>query len=207
MATNLKITFIDHYDSFSLNVIDWLSRYAPIGWDIDHLYFDDSNNIRGLINQPTAIVISPGPNSPDSYLSTLPLVESFMGHVPILGICLGFQMIGKIAGGTIVSSRKVFHGTTRRIFRCNLNDRLMSAMPNEFVAMSYNSLSINFLGNKSDVEVSSMCEFGDLQSITVKAKSSPTIGVQFHPESFLSVNCGAIAQNFWKIVTDPNSYA
>ncbi len=180
-----KITFIDHYDSFSFNLIDWLALHAP-GVAIDYCAFDDSEKMGFLQKKPTALVFSPGPKSPADAALSCELLRASMGKVPILGVCLGFQMLGLMAGGVIQRSSAPRHGLARDV---TVTDHvgLFQNAPRQFSVAAYNSLTLAFPQIARDFVISAVCENGEPQAIEYRPQAAfPAFGVQFHPESFLN---------------------
>lgn len=180
-----KLTFIDHYDSFSFNLIDWLSLHAP-DFAVDYCAFDDSEKMLFLQKKPTAFVFSPGPKSPADAPLSCELLKISLGKVPVLGVCLGFQIMGLVAGGSVRRSSAPRHGLTREI-RVTERSGLLREAPERFKAASYNSLTLDCSAMMPQFIVSGVCESNEPQIIEYRPKKGlPALGVQFHPESFLN---------------------
>ena len=109
-----KVYFIDHYDSFSFNLMDWIAESLP-GYELVRVVFDDLDKMNQLLELDSPLIISPGPNHPKDVKPTLDLVSKKVGNVPILGVCLGHQILAYINGYEIVKSRNPFHGSKRKI--------------------------------------------------------------------------------------------
>lgn len=194
--SKFKMHFIDHYDSFSFNVVDWLRRDLP-EIIINHVQFDDQAAMQRVYSDPGPIVVSPGPHHADDARPTRVLLESMLGIVPILGICLGHQILGRIGGLRIVRAAAPFHGSAKDIYPCQANG-LFQAMPRPFAAATYNSLIVK-PGDKVNVDwqISALDMLGEIQALTWrKAGRYPAFGLQFHPESFLTQNADILRSNW-----------
>lgn len=185
-----KLGFIDHYDSFSFNVIDWLKQGAV---EIDYAAFDDVNGLERIRRLGIPLVISPGPKHPLDAGPTLAFLAKSLGKVPILGICLGHQLLATAAGGLVVRAKSPFHGVARRVDVLDEKD-LFSRFPPTFKAASYNSLTVS--PHADGFEVIACCEEGEVQAIRLKNLAAPAFGVQFHPESFMSEEADQLRSNW-----------
>jgi anthranilate synthase component 2 len=139
--------------------------------------------------QPTHLIISPGPCTPTEAGISVACVQYFAGRLPILGVCLGHQSIGQATGGVIVRAKQLMHGKTDWIHH---NDRgLFAGLPNPFVATRYHSLVIDPSTLSDEFEVSAWCDApdGSREIMGIQHRRYPLIGLQFHPESFLT-DCG-----------------
>lgn len=192
------ICFVDHYDSFSFNVIDWL-RADGRTWQVEHVNFDDASAMDRLAADPKPLVLSPGPRDPREALSTIELTKNLLGHVPILGICLGHQILGHIAGFKVERAQAPFHGSAFSVKRTT-EDPLFTGMPDEFLAATYNSLVIAG-AVPTEWTVSAVNTAGEIQAINwLPAGMQPAFGVQFHPESFLTEQKEVLRANWLAIV-------
>lgn len=186
-----SIAFIDHFDSFSFNVIDWL------GVRVDRIPADDLSAIERLVAKPTPIVLSPGPGSPHDAVASLGLCGALAGKIPILGICLGHQILGVSAGWSVRKSTIQFHGSRIQVTPV-ANSRSFAGI-GEFYAATYNSLVIappdSSDSDSGWLRATALSHGGDVQA--VESRHGPfTAGVQFHPESFLSEDLSAF-RNRW----------
>ena len=184
----IEMYFIDHYDSFSYNVIDWLTAGEPL-IKVIHLQCDDKQALQRIYERPLAIVISPGPRHPNDAAATSSLVRAFLGKVPILGVCLGHQILGNIGGFAVEKASHPFHGSTLEITVQNPGI-LFAGIPATFSAATYNSLVVKLdPANKPAINwmVNAVNQYGEIQGLTwLKDKKQPAFGLQFHPESFLT---------------------
>ena len=191
----MRVAFIDHYDSFSFNVIDWL-----VGTDcqieVDYVAFDDQAKMRQLLDAPRPLVLSPGPTRPEDAVSTLQLTQNLLGKVPILGICLGHQLLAVASGGTVTRGSSPQHGSTRTLSLAP-NAGLLAGMSERPLVGVYNSLIVLPHSQGPDWHINAVCELGEIQAMTrCVAGQAPAFGLQFHPESFLSEGSDVIRRNW-----------
>jgi anthranilate synthase/aminodeoxychorismate synthase-like glutamine amidotransferase len=180
---------IDNYDSFTYNLVQYLSE---LGQTVK-VVRNDAVRVEDVeAMAPERIVISPGPCTPDQAGITLAVLSRLAGRMPILGVCLGHQAIGQAFGGKVVRAQQVVHGKTSRVFH---DERvLFSGLPNPFEATRYHSLIIEKQSIPDCLEVTA--KTWDDEIMGVRHKSLPVEGVQFHPESFLTVVGKDILRNF-----------
>ncbi len=186
----MRLVLIDHYDSFTFNVIDWLESSLE-GMTIERLPYYNIYKLRDLTERNTdPLVLPPGPNAPHDCPATMQLLKASLGKVPILGICLGHQMLGVVAGGRIVQATTPFHGSTRQILPTSTPGKgLLAGIAAPFSAATYNSLAVTFDTPHEHNEywqLDAYCSYGDVQAMSFAHPIAPAFGVQFHPESFLS---------------------
>jgi anthranilate synthase/aminodeoxychorismate synthase-like glutamine amidotransferase len=192
----LEFYFIDHYDSFSFNVVDWLCG-NDCEIRVRHIQFDDTEAMAAIVRNPLPVVISPGPRHPVYAESTMTVVEKLLGHVPILGICLGHQILGTLGGFPVVRSAEPFHGSALEISVLE-SGNLFTGLPSKFMAATYNSLIVGAADSfPADWRVAAVNTAGEIQALTWKMPGKfPAFGIQFHPESFLT-EYGAILRKNW----------
>lgn len=191
----MKLGFIDHYDSFSHNVIDWLTA-SPYDVELVVTPYDHRQKMAEIARQRLPLVLSPGPNSPHDPLSSHELLRQALGNRPVLGICLGHQIIGAYHGAKIIRSEHAFHGATKQVhFR---KDSPLLTGDERFAAASYNSLVVGLAGMPDALVVEATCEFGEIQALSVTGLADHACcwGVQFHPESFMSVGFDPLRDQF-----------
>ena len=189
------IAVIDNYDSFTYNLVQYL---CELGADV-RVHRNDALSLADLEDlSPEGLVISPGPGGPESAGISLEAVRAFSDRIPILGVCLGHQCIGKAFGGTIVHARSLMHGKTAQI-RHN-GKGIFSLIENPMTATRYHSLAVERESLPPVLEVSAEAEDGEVMGI--RHVSRPVFGVQFHPESFLTQYGMRILENFLSLI-DP----
>ncbi len=178
----MHVAFLDHYDSFSFNLIDRLFSDTDI--ILTYVPFDDRVAVQRLMKDPMPLVVSPGPKRPEVLPDTLSLMRILLGKAPILGICLGHQCLGHILGGKIGKAANPFHGATQQVNVIGKNFFVHRFSPT-FQAAHYNSLVVE-RGSLPEEWIWATSEQGEVEGIAWHEGQWPAIGVQYHPESFLS---------------------
>lgn len=183
------ILLIDNYDSFTYNLVQYLTE---LGADTrvyknDALSIDDITQLR-----PKKIILSPGPGRPEQAGITLPTIQQFAGHIPLLGVCLGHQAIAMHFGGHIVHAKQVMHGKTSTI--THTNHAMFNNISPRFTATRYHSLVVNRQNLPSELIVTASSDDDDIMAIA--HCSLPIYGVQFHPESILTEHGHQLVRNF-----------
>jgi anthranilate synthase/aminodeoxychorismate synthase-like glutamine amidotransferase len=183
------LLMIDNYDSFTYNLVQYLGE---LGEDVrvvrnDALSVDD---VIGLA--PDRIVISPGPRSPNEAGISVAVIERLSGRIPILGVCLGHQCIGAALGGNIVRADRIMHGKTSPIHHDGRT--LFTGLSNPFDATRYHSLLIERATIPAGLEISAWTAEGEIMG--VRHKQHQLEGVQFHPESILTLEGKQLLRNF-----------
>lgn len=192
------LLMIDNYDSFTFNVVQYLSE---LGEDV-RVYRNDEitvDEIRAL--GPAGIVISPGPCTPNEAGISMDTIRAFAGKLPILGICLGHQSIGQVYGGEIIKARQVMHGKTSEIH--HNGQGLFQELENPFTATRYHSLVIDSASLPDCLEVIAWTsdDCGEIDEIMgVQHRTLPIVGVQFHPESILTQHGHDLLKNYLKML-------
>ena len=183
------ILVIDNYDSFTYNLVQ---QFGELGAEIEVVRNDQLTleDVRRL--NPTHIVISPGPGTPDDGGISLDVIREFGPTIPVLGVCLGHQCIGQAFGGVVDRAPKLMHGKTSQIH--HTDDPLFAGMSNPFTATRYHSLVVEQPTMPDSLEVIAQAEDG--QVMGVRHKEYPVVGVQFHPESILTVEGPKLLWNF-----------
>ena len=183
-----RVLMIDNYDSFTYNLVQYLAELGAevTVWRNDQFALDD---VAGLA--PDLIVISPGPGRPESAGLSMPLVERFSGEYPILGVCLGHQVIAQVFGGEVVRAERIMHGKTSEIRHDGRG--VFRDLPNPMTATRYHSLLLARESVPPEVEVCAETDEGEIMGLRVRGKA--VAGVQFHPESILSPEGKALLNN------------
>jgi anthranilate synthase component 2 len=183
------VTLIDNYDSFTFNLAHYL---GALGAEVSVWRNDEISVADVLAARPDAIVLSPGPATPDSAGICLDLVRAASAVTPILGVCLGHQTIGQVFGGDVVRAPLPMHGKLSQISH---NARgIFRGINGPFQATRYHSLIVDRASAPAELEITAETEDGLIMGIAHRAL--PTHGVQFHPESILSDHGSLILRNF-----------
>jgi anthranilate synthase component II len=188
------LLMIDNYDSFTYNLVQY---FGELGEDVRVIRNDAAtlDELRAL--SPRAIVVSPGPCTPNEAGVSLDVIETLGSDVPILGVCLGHQAIGQAFGGKVVRAREIMHGKTSMIHHDGKG--VFRDLPNPFEATRYHSLIVEESSLPDCLEVSAWTvrDDGSRDEIMGLRHTSLAIeGVQFHPESILTQHGHALLRNF-----------
>jgi anthranilate synthase/aminodeoxychorismate synthase-like glutamine amidotransferase len=184
------ILVIDNYDSFTYNLVQYLQEM-----DADvRVYRNDAITLEEIERlNPTHIVISPGPGDPTDAGISVEVIKRFAGTRPILGVCLGHQSLGYAYGGNVVRAKKPMHGKISPIVHDGKN--LFSKLPKPFNATRYHSLLVERHSLPSCFTVTAWTEEGEIMGL--RHKTIPALeGVQFHPESILTMDGKKLLANF-----------
>ena len=187
-----KIILIDNYDSFTFNLYHYLSSLKV---KVDVIRNDKINTKEILRAKYCKIVISPGPGNPNQSGNCLNIVKSLYKKIPILGVCLGHQIIGQVFGSKIVQARKLMHGKTSKILSKKMG--ILKNLPKTFDATRYHSLIIDKKSLSKDLEITAETKDGLIMG--VRHKKYDVHGVQFHPESIKTKLGIKILKNFIRI--------
>ncbi|WP_135075684.1 aminodeoxychorismate/anthranilate synthase component II [Terasakiella sp. SH-1] len=183
------ILLIDNYDSFVYN----LSRYCEELYSDTRVVRNDAISIDEINTlNPQAIILSPGPCGPGQAGICLDVVKSFAGTIPILGVCLGHQVIAQHYGATVRRSKIPMHGKSSLIQHDETG--LFHGLPNPLQVGRYHSLSVD---SSDDLQINATSPDGEIMAI--RHKSDPVFGVQFHPESILTHHGHDVLKNFLKL--------
>ena len=183
------VTLIDNYDSFTFNLAHYL---GALGAEVSVWRNDELSVADVLAARPDAIVLSPGPATPDTAGICLDLVSAASASTPILGVCLGHQAIGQVFGGAVVRAPLPMHGKMSRISH---NARgVFRGINGPFQATRYHSLIVDRKSAPPELEITAETEDGLIMGVA--HRNLPVHGVQFHPESILSEHGALILQNF-----------
>ena len=187
-----KIILIDNYDSFTFNLYHYLSSLKV---KVDVIRNDQITSNQILKKRYNKIVISPGPGNPNQSGNCLKIVKSLYKKIPILGVCLGHQIIGQVFGSKIVQTKRLMHGKTSKIISKKLG--ILKNLPKSFEATRYHSLIIDKKSLSKHLEITAESKDGLIMG--VQHKKYNVHGVQFHPESIKTKLGIKILKNFIKI--------
>ncbi len=189
-----RVVVIDNYDSFTFNLVQYLGE---LGAEVLVFRNDAIPPEKIAELEPTHLVISPGPCTPNEAGISVEVIRQYAGKVPILGVCLGHQAIGQAFGGRIVRAKRLMHGKTSPIRHDGKT--IFSDLPNPFEATRYHSLVIERASLPACLEISAVSE-DDGEIMGVRHKDFPpevaVEGVQFHPESILTAVGKELLRNF-----------
>ena len=176
------ILVIDNYDSFTYNLVHYLNELGAetVVHRNDVLGVADALGLR-----PEAVLLSPGPRTPNEAGVCLALLAAAPADLPIFGVCLGHQAIGQAFGGAVVRARNLMHGKTSQIHHDNRG--VFAGLKNPFTATRYHSLAVEPTALPDVLEAVAQTEDGEIMG--VQHRTRPIYGVQFHPES-IATECG-----------------
>ena len=185
----MKIILIDNYDSFTFNLYHYLSSLKV---NVDVIRNDEITDKKIVKEKYDRIVISPGPGNPNQSGNCIKIVESLYKKVPILGVCLGHQIIGQVFGSKIIQAKKLMHGKTSTIESNKTG--ILKNLSSRFEAARYHSLIIDKKTLPKELEITAKTKDGTIMG--VKHKKYNVHGVQFHPESIKTIIGIKILKNF-----------
>jgi anthranilate synthase component 2 len=186
------ILVIDNYDSFTYNLVHYLNE---LGAETRVYRNDDLSAAAAIALKPDAVLLSPGPCTPDDAGICLDLLRQAPEGLPILGVCLGHQSIGQAFGGRIVRAKALMHGKTSAIQHSGKG--LFRDLPDPFTATRYHSLAVDG-GSLPDVlEITAWTDDGEIMGL--QHRSRPIHGVQFHPESIATEGGHKLLGNFLEL--------
>ena len=184
-----RLLMIDNYDSFTYNLVQYL---AELGADVEVRRNDAVGLDDVQARAPDGIVISPGPCTPREAGVSVPLIQRFAGQIPILGVCLGHQAIGAAFGGDVVRAPRIMHGKTSPIRHDGTG--VFAGLPDPFDATRYHSLVIDPGTLPPTLLRNAWTDEGEIMG--VRHRSAFVEGVQFHPESVLTLEGKRLLGNF-----------
>jgi len=183
------LLLIDNYDSFTYNLVHYLGE---LGAEAHVVRNDEITAAEAFALKPQAIVLSPGPRTPDDAGICLELVRTAPPNVPILGVCLGHQAIGQAYGGDVVRCHEILHGKLSSITHTGTG--LFTGLPQGFSVTRYHSLVVKPETLPDCLAVTARSQSGVIMGLAHKTR--PVYGVQFHPESIASEHGHALLENF-----------
>ncbi len=187
------LLIIDNYDSFTYNLVQYLGE---LGAEME-VHRNDQITLEEIGEKnPSGLLISPGPGTPEDGGISLSVIDRFHQKKPILGVCLGHQCIGQYFGGLVRRADRIMHGKTSMIHHTNKG--VFHGLDNPFEATRYHSLLVDRDKVPDVLDIAAETEQGEIMG--VKHKELSVYGVQFHPESILTVEGKRLLENFLKIL-------
>ncbi|OHD53799.1 MAG: aminodeoxychorismate/anthranilate synthase component II [Spirochaetes bacterium GWF1_41_5] len=183
------VLVIDNYDSFTYNLVQYLGEITS---NIVVRRNDAISAAEIAQMKPSHILLSPGPGRPEAAGICVECIKIFYRQIPILGVCLGHQAIGHAFGAKIIRAPEIFHGKASDIYHSK--KRLFRKIPSPFSAIRYHSLVIDSMIKLPDFSLEAKTQNGIIMAIA--HKKFPLYGVQFHPESFLTMHGKQLLANF-----------
>ena len=188
------ILMIDNYDSFTYNLVQY---FGELGAEVE-VHRNDQITVDAVAaRQPSHIILSPGPCTPNEAGICLELIDRLQGRFPILGVCLGHQSIGQAFGGVVKRARDVMHGKTSAIH--HHNHGVFRGLPSPYQATRYHSLIVEKETLPDCFEITAWTQHADGsvdEIMGLRHKRLPIEGVQFHPESILTEHGHQLLKNF-----------
>ncbi|MDX4050633.1 aminodeoxychorismate/anthranilate synthase component II [Aliarcobacter skirrowii] len=188
------ILMIDNYDSFTYNIVQYCLELKT---DLKIVRNDELTLEQIIELNPSKIIISPGPATPNEAGVCLDVIKYFSGKKPIFGICLGHQAIAQAFGAKVVRAKNLMHGKTSKI-KVLKDTKIFDGLPNEFTQTRYHSLIVEKQNLPEEIIVTSK-SLDDDEIMSLEIKDKNVFGVQFHPESILSEYGHKMFENFLKV--------
>ena len=188
------LLMIDNYDSFTYNVVQYLGE---LGANVEVIRNDELSVAQIEALNPERIVVSPGPCTPNEAGVSLEVIRHFAGKLPILGVCLGHQSIGQAFGGDVVRARQAMHGKTSPVF--HRDQGVFEGLNNPLTVTRYHSLVVKLDTLPDELEVTAWTQFEDGavdEIMGLRHKTLNVEGVQFHPESILTMKGHGMLSRF-----------
>lgn len=185
---------IDNYDSFTYNIVQYCLELKA---DLKIVRNDELTLEQIIELNPSKIIISPGPATPNEAGVCLDVIKYFSGKKPIFGICLGHQAIAQAFGAKVVRAKNLMHGKTSKI-KVLKDTKIFDGLPNEFTQTRYHSLIVEKQNLPEEIIVTSK-SLDDDEIMSLEIKDKDVFGVQFHPESILSEYGHKMFENFLKV--------
>ncbi|MBN1609880.1 MAG: aminodeoxychorismate/anthranilate synthase component II [Polyangiaceae bacterium] len=189
VSAEKSVVVVDNYDSFTYNLVQYVEA---LGARCD-VRLNDRTSAREVAElAPDGILLSPGPGTPDDAGVTMDVIRELGGTVPVLGVCLGHQSIGQVFGARIVRAARLMHGKTSLVH--HTGTPLFGGIPSPFEATRYHSLLIDADSLPPCLEVTARTDEGEIMG--VRHRELDILGVQFHPESFLTEHGMTLVKNW-----------
>jgi anthranilate synthase component 2 len=184
------ILVLDNYDSFTYNLVQLLGQLEA--GPIEVVRNDQLTLAQLLAQRPDRVVISPGPGRPEKAGLSVELLREAPPELPILGVCLGHQALAVAWGGEVVQAQQRLHGKVSKMYHDQ--SLLSQGLTNPFTATRYHSLLVREESLPDQLEVTAWTSDGEIMGLAHRQR--PQFGVQFHPESVLTPDGGALLRNF-----------
>lgn len=193
-----RLLLVDNYDSFTFNLVQYLGE---LGADVE-VFRNDEIDVAGIRERaPDALVLSPGPCTPDDAGVTLEAIRALAGALPVLGVCLGHQAIGQAFGGKVIRNFRIVHGKASPVL--HRGSGIYAGLPSPFPAGRYHSLVVERATLPAELEVTSWTEEGEIMGL--RHRRLEVEGVQFHPESILTEPGKQLLENWVRRVAHPEN--
>jgi len=188
------VLMIDNYDSFTYNIVQYCKE---LGANLKVIRNDELSleEIKAL--NPSKIILSPGPSTPNEAGVTLEVINAFKDTTPIFGVCLGHQAIAQAFGAKVVRAKNMMHGKTSQIEQTK-ESLIFKELPKEFTQTRYHSLVVEKESVPDTIKVTAK-SLDDQEIMALEIEGKPIYGVQFHPESIMSEHGHKILDNFLKL--------
>lgn len=197
----LMLVVIDNYDSFTYNLVQYLGE---LGME-SQVYRNDEISVSDIRqNNPQAVILSPGPCTPNEAGISMEVTKTIAQDIPVLGVCLGMQSIAQAYGGRVVRAKEVMHGKQTNIY--HNNSPLFTGILSPFPAARYHSLVVESSSLPECFTVTAWTEEDDNKEeiMAIEHNELPLVGVQFHPESILTAEGKPLLKNFIDLyINDP----
>ena len=190
------ILVIDNYDSFTYNLVHYL---AELGAEMEIRRNDTLTVTEALSLKPQALLLSPGPCTPNEAGICLDLIAAAPVDLPILGVCLGHQAIGQAFGGQVIRAKTLMHGKTSQVTHSGTG--LFEGVPSPFTAARYHSLAVRLESLPETLVATAWTEDGEIMGMAHRTR--PIHGVQFHPESYATEHGHRLLANFLRLAGLP----
>jgi anthranilate synthase component II len=192
----MRVLLIDNYDSFTYNLVHYVEE---LGASTDVVRNDVLSVEEALARPSDAILLSPGPCSPNEAGICLGLIAALPETKPLLGVCLGHQAIGQAFGGTVARAKAIMHGKVSTITTSQRG--LFAGLPGRFEVARYHSLAVLEDGLPDVLEPHAWTDDGEIMAL--QHRNRPIYGVQFHPESIVTEHGHAMIANFLQAARAP----
>jgi len=190
------ILVIDNYDSFTYNLVHYL---AELGAEMEIRRNDALTVDAALALRPAALLLSPGPCTPNEAGICLDLIAAAPDTLPILGVCLGHQAIGQAFGGQVIRAKALMHGKTSQVI--HQGSGLFEGLPSPFTAARYHSLAVRLESLPDSLVATAWTDDGEIMGLAHRTR--PIHGVQFHPESYATEHGHRLLANFLRLAGLP----